>query len=369
MGCKRVVVKVGTSTITHPTEQLNLMRMERLVRELADIHSQGIETLLVTSGAIGVGVARFGLREPPQTIPMKQAMAAVGQGTLMHMYEKFFAEYGKIVAQVLVTKDDFSERLRYINGRNTLLTLLSLGVIPIINENDTVVTDEIRFGDNDTLSALVAGAADADLLVILSDIDGLYDDDPRLNPAARRLPEVHEISAELEEHSKTRGTRMASGGMYTKLIAARMVMAAGIPMVIAHGAEDNVLHRVLAGEETGTVFVPRENRMQARKHWIAFAGSPQGEIIVDQGAYEAIRRRGKSLLPAGIAAVRGRFERGNVVSLLSPEGKEFARGIANYSAEEIARIAGRKTSQIEKILGSKDFDEVIHRNNLTLYEA
>ncbi|ADI01490.1 MAG TPA: glutamate 5-kinase [Syntrophothermus lipocalidus] len=367
--CERIVVKVGTSTLTHPTHQLNLMRMEVLVREMADIHNQGKELLLVSSGAIGLGVARLGLKEPPRTLPMKQAMAAVGQGTLVHMYEKLFSEYSKTVAQVLLTKDDFNERLRYLNSRNTLLTLLGLGVIPIINENDTVVVDEIKFGDNDTLSALVAGAVDADLLVILSDIDGLYDDDPRQNPKARRLPEVYEITDEMEKKSHRRGTKLASGGMYTKLLAAKIVMAAGIPMVVAHGAEKNVLRRIIAGEPLGTLFVPKESRMQARKRWIAFGSACQGKVYIDNGAKEAVLHRGKSLLPSGITGVEGIFERGNVISLVDLEGHEFARGITNYSAEEIKLIAGKKTSQIERILGHKDYDEVIHRNNLTVYEA
>ncbi len=367
--CERIVVKVGTSTLTHPTHQLNLMRMEVLVREMADIHNQGKELLLVSSGAIGLGVARLGLKEPPRTLPMKQAMAAVGQGTLVHMYEKLFSEYSKTVAQVLLTKDDFNERLRYLNSRNTLLTLLGLGVIPIINENDTVVVDEIKFGDNDTLSALVAGAVDADLLVILSDIDGLYDDDPRQNPKARRLPEVYEITDEMEKKSHRRGTKLASGGMYTKLLAAKIVMAAGIPMVVAHGAEKNVLRRIIAGEPLGTLFVPKESRMQARKRWIAFGSACQGKVYIDNGAKEAVLHRGKSLLPSGITGVEGIFERGNVISLVDLEGHEFARGITNYSAEEIKLIAGKKTSQIERILGHKDYDEVIHRNNLTVYET
>ncbi|NSW82132.1 MAG: glutamate 5-kinase [Syntrophothermus sp.] len=367
--CERIVVKVGTSTLTHPTHQLNLMRMEVLVREMADIHNQGKELLLVSSGAIGLGVARLGLKEPPRTLPMKQAMAAVGQGTLVHMYEKLFSEYSKTVAQVLLTKDDFNERLRYLNSRNTLLTLLGLGVIPIINENDTVVVDEIKFGDNDTLSALVAGEVDADLLVILSDIDGLYDDDPRQNPKARRLPEVYEITDEMEKKSHRRGTKLASGGMYTKLLAAKIVMAAGIPMVVAHGAEKNVLRRIIAGEPLGTLFVPKESRMQARKRWIAFGSACQGKVYIDNGAKEAVLHRGKSLLPSGITGVEGIFERGNVISLVDLEGHEFARGITNYSAEEIKLIAGKKTSQIERILGHKDYDEVIHRNNLTVYEA
>ncbi len=364
--CKRIVVKVGTSTLTHNTDQLNLMRMESLTRELADLHNQGRDVLLVSSGAIGVGVGRFGLKEAPRTLPMKQALAAVGQGTLLHMYEKLFAEYGKIVAQVLLTKDDFQERLRYLNCRNTLLTLLSLGVIPIINENDTVVLDEIKFGDNDTLSALVAGSVNADLLIILSDIDGLYDDDPRRNPEAKRRSEVYEITEEMEKSSHSRGTKLASGGMYTKLLAARMVMTAGIPMVVADGADKDILRRIIAGEQVGTLFVPRENKMHARERWIAFSSFPQGSIQVDTGARDAIYKRGKSLLPGGVVGVDGDFERGEVVAIIDPDGHEFARGITNYSAGEIRLIAGQKTSQIEQILGGKDYDEVIHRNNLTL---
>ena len=360
--CKRIVIKVGTSTLTHNTDQLNLMRMESLARELADLHNQGREVLLVSSGAIGVGIGRFGLRKCPHST-YKQALAAVGQGTLLHMYEKLFAEYGKIVAQVLLTKDDFQERLRYLNCRNTLLTLLSLGVIPIINENDTVAVDEIKFGDNDTLSALVTGAVNADLLIILSDIDGLYDDDPRRNPEAKRWSEVYEITEEMEKSSHTRGTKLASGGMYTKLAAARMVMTAGIPMVVANGADQDILRRIIAGEQVGTLFVPRENKMHARERWIAFSSFPQGRILVDAGARDAIYKRGKSLLPSGVLTGRGEFERGEVVAIVDGGPRIYSRYHQLFGGNPLLPA---KKPLIEHILGSKDYDEVIHRNNLIL---
>ncbi|MBC7075598.1 MAG: glutamate 5-kinase [Syntrophomonadaceae bacterium] len=363
--CRRVVVKLGTSTLVYPNGQLNLCRIEHLVRQLADLHNRGIEVLLVSSGAIGVGANRMGFKKVPATMPEKQALAAIGQGALLHLYEKIFAEYGKIVAQVLLTRGDLDDRIRYLNATNTLLAILAMGVIPIINENDTVVVEEIKFGDNDTLSALVAGIVNADLLLILSDVDGLYDSDPRLNSSARLLTHVGEITDEMEENSRNRGSSFSSGGMLTKLKAARMCMAAGVPMVIANSEVENVIIRVLSGEEMGTLFIPREDRkMHARKKWIAFGTVVQGRISVDSGAVTALLKRGKSLLPSGVLRVEGEFERGTVVAVVSPEGKEIARGMVNYSAEELKLIAGKKTSEIEEILGEKDYDEVIHRNNL-----
>lgn len=362
--CKRIVIKVGTSTLTYKNGQLNLQRIDKLVRQMADLHNQGKEVLLVSSGAIGVGASRMGLKKVPLTMPEKQALAAIGQGALLHIYEKIFAEYGKTVAQVLLTRGDFDERIRYLNATNALLAILNMGVIPIINENDTVVVEEIRFGDNDTLSALVAGVVDADLLIILSDVDGLYDCDPRLNKDASLLSEVYEITEDMEENSKSRGSKFSSGGMYTKLKAARMCMAAGIPMLIANSEEEHVITRLVNGEKIGTLFVPREEKMQARKRWIAFGRLPQGEIVVDDGAREALLAKGKSLLPSGIVEVRGDFQPGEVVKVLTADGREIARGLTNYSAEEVRLIAGKNTRSIEKILGYKDYDEVIHRNNL-----
>lgn len=362
--CRRIVVKVGTSTLTHPNGQLNLGRMERLVRELADIHNQDIEVLLVSSGAIGTGANRMGLKQVPRTLPEKQALAAIGQGALLHMYEKFFAEYGKTVAQVLLTREDLDERMRYLNATNTLLAILGMRVIPIINENDTVVVEEIKFGDNDMLSSLIATIVNADLLIILSDVNGLYDRDPRTDDHAHLMNEVYEITPDMEEHSVNRGIAFSSGGMLTKLKGAKVCMASGIPMVIANSQETNVLRRIIAGEKLGTLFIPREEKMQARKKWIAFGTVLHGQLMVDTGAANALLKRGKSLLASGVIRVEGDFERGTVVAVLAADGNEIARGMANYSADEIRRIAGKKSSDIEKILGEKDYDEVIHRNNL-----
>lgn len=362
--CQRIVFKVGTSTLTYANGQLNLHRIERLVRELADLHNQGKEVLLVSSGAIGVGANRMGYRKAPRTIPGKQALAAIGQGALLQLYEKLFAEYSKIVAQVLLTRGDLDDRIRYLNATNTLLTLLDMQVIPIINENDTVVIEEIKFGDNDTLSAMVAGLVDADLLLILSDVNGLYDCDPRSNDNACLLSEVSDISTEMEDNSRSRGSKFSSGGMYTKLRAARMCMAAGIPMVIANSDEHDVIRRVVAGEELGTLFVPGEKKMHAREKWIAFGTLVQGKVIVDGGAEKALLKGGKSLLASGITDVEGHFDRGTVIAVETSGGKEFARGLVNYSAEEIKLIAGKQSSEIEEVLGEKDYDEVIHRNNL-----
>lgn len=366
--CRRVVIKVGTSTLTYSKGQLNLQRIEHLVREMADLHNRDMEVILVTSGAIGVGANRMGYKKVPKTMPEKQALAAVGQGALLHLYEKLFAEYGKTVAQVLLTRDDLDDRMRYLNATNALLAMLTMDVIPIINENDTVVVDEIKFGDNDTLSALVAGIVNADLLLILSDVDGLYDCDPRTNENAVLLHQVNEITQEMEEKSTSRGSSFSSGGMLTKLKAAQVCMAAGVPMIIANSDEDNVIRRVVGGEELGTLFVPREEKMHAREKWIAFGTLCQGKLAIDAGARQALLKRGKSLLPSGVIGVEGDFERGMVVAVVEPDGREIARGLVNYAAREIAQIAGKRSSEIEAILGEKDYDEVIHRNNLWVRE-
>lgn len=332
---------------------------------MADLHNRGIEVLLVSSGAIGVGASRMGYKKIPRTMPEKQALAAIGQGALVQLYEKLFSEYNKTVAQVLLTREDLDERLRYLNAANALLAILGLGVIPIINENDTVVVEEIKFGDNDTLSALVAGIVNADLLIILSDVDGLYDSDPRANRDARLQTEVQEITMAMENNSKSRGSSFSSGGMLTKLRAARICMAAGIPMVIANSDNDNIIRRIVDGEEIGTLFIPREEKLQARKKWIAFGTVAQGWVLVDAGAEAALLKKGKSLLPSGVVAVEGDFERGTVVAVATAADKrEIARGMVNYSSDEIRLIAGKKSSEIEKILQGKDYDEVIHRNNL-----
>ena len=364
---KRIVIKVGSSTITYGNGKRNFSRIDRLAREIADLANQGKEIILVSSGAVAVGVDRLGLAAKPKTIPGKQAAAAVGQGVLMHTYEKIFAEYGQIVAQVLLTRMDSVDRHRYTNSRNTFLALLEHKVIPIVNENDVVAIDELKIGDNDNLSALVAGIIDADLLIILSDIDGLYTANPQNDPNAKLVPEVTDITPEIEASAGDAGSKVGTGGMFTKIQAAKMATSSGINMVIASGEEKDAISRILDGEEIGTLFVSRENRLQFRKRWLAFGARIAGKIVVDDGCDKAVRKAGGcSILPAGITDVEGEFEAGNTISVVNKNGHELARGLANYSSEELDMIKGAKTSEIENILGHKHFDEVIHRDDLVI---
>jgi glutamate 5-kinase len=366
-GISRVVVKVGTSTLTHSSGLLNLARIENLVRQLADLHNQNLEVILVTSGAVGAGMGRLGLKSKPKTIPEKQAAAAVGQGILLHMYEKLFSEYGKIIAQILLTKDDFSNRHRFLNARNTFFALLEKGVIPIINENDAVVVDEIKVGDNDTLSALVASLVEADLLILLSDIDGLYDDNPNTNPDAKLIHFVKNITPEIEGAASGAGTKLGTGGMTTKISAAKIAVSSGTAMIIANGAKSSILQQVVDGEEVGTLFKPKEHPLQARKHWIAFSTDISGKIVVDEGAEKALIIEQCSLLASGIRKVEGCFTEGSVVSIHNDCGKELGRGVINYSSTEIELILGKRSSDIEKLLGHKNFDEAVHRNNMVIF--
>jgi len=362
----RIVVKVGTSTLTHANGKLNYSRIEYLVRELADAVNSGKQILLVSSGAVGAGMDRLGWKEKPKTIPAKQAAAAVGQGILMHTYEKLFGEYGQIVAQVLLTREDSVNRKRYANSRNTLLTLLDIGVIPIINENDAVAIDELKIGDNDTLSANVAAIVDADLLIILSDVDGVYTANPQKDPDARLIEEIPEVTPEIEAICGGAGTMRGTGGMLTKMAAARMAMNSGIVMVIASGAKDGVVQSVLAGNQVGTLFPPRQNRLQFRKRWLAFGARIKGRLIVDRGCAQALQNSGSSLLAAGVKSVEGSFEQGNTVSIVNQDGWEIARGLANYNAADAVKIMGAHTHEIAGILGHKPYDEVVHRDNMVL---
>ncbi len=363
---QKIVVKVGTSTLTHKNGKLNLEQIERLVRQLSDLRNQGKDVVLVSSGAIGAGMGKLNLEQRPKTIPEKQAVAAVGQGILLHIYEKMFSEYGQATAQLLLTKADLEHRQRFLNGRNTLLTLLKFGVIPIVNENDTVAFEEIKFGDNDTLAALVGTLIDADLILLLTDIDGFYDGDPRKNKNAKRISVVETINEEIEGLAGNVGSKFGSGGMITKITAARIAVNAGIPLMIGHGAEDNILRRLTSGEDVGTLFLPVEMKPHLRKSWIAFGSHVGGRIIIDDGAKEALLHKGKSLLPSGVTAVEGDFSAGAVVQIVDLQGREFARGITNYSWIELNRIKGQKCKDICSILGYKDYDEVIHRDNLSL---
>ena len=366
---KRIVVKVGTSTVTYANGKRNFSQIDRLARELSDLQNQGKEMILVSSGAVAVGVDRLGLPAKPNTIPGKQACAAVGQGVLMHTYEKLFADYGQIVAQVLITRTEAIDRHRYTNCRNTFMTLLQQGVIPIVNENDVVALDELKIGDNDNMSALVAGIVDADLVIILSDIDGLYTANPATHPEATLVHTVQEITPEIEASAGGVGSSRGTGGMATKIQAAKAATNSGIQLVIASGTEKNAIPRILQGEEIGTLFVSRENRLQFRKRWLAFGAKIQGSIVVDDGCAKAIRKAGGcSVLPAGIYQVVGDFQSGSTVSVIDKEGHELARGLVHYTAAELEKIKGCKSGDIEGILGHKNFDEVIHRDDLVILQ-
>lgn len=362
----RIVVKVGSSTLTHETGRLNLAEMEKLVRQLADLHNQGKEVVLVTSGAVGAGMGKLGLNCKPRTIPEKQACAAVGQGILMHMYEKLFAEYGGVVAQVLLTREDVTDRQRFLNARNALLSLMQMRVIPIINENDTVAVEEIRFGDNDNLSALVASLIEADLLILMTDIDGLYTANPREDKDATIIHDVREITPQIKSIAGGAGSLVGTGGMLTKIQAGKIAVESGVAMVIADGSQNNIIRHILAGEKVGTLFHPKENPLHAKKQWIAFGSAVRGKIFIDQGAKKALVSDGKSLLPGGITGYEGRFKTGNTVSIIDDSGVEIARGVVNYSHKDVDKIKGHKSNEIEEILGFKDYDEVIHRNNMVL---
>ena len=364
---KRIVIKVGTSTITYANGKRNFSQIDRLAREISDLQNQGKEMILVTSGAVAVGVDRMGLPGKPKTIPGKQAAAAVGQGVLMHAYEKFFADYGQIVAQVLITKTEAIDRHRYTNTRNTFMELMRQRVIPIVNENDVVALDELKIGDNDNMSALVAGIVDADLVIILSDVDGLYTANPQTHPDAVIVPEVAEITPEIEASAGGVGSARGTGGMATKIQAAKAATSSGIHLVIASGTEKNAITRVLQGEELGTLFVSRENRLQFRKRWLAFGAKIAGSIVVDDGCAKAIRKAGGcSILPAGVFAVQGEFLPGSTVSVIDKDAHELARGLVHYSSAELEQIKGCNSSEIANILGHKNFDEVIHRDDLVI---
>ncbi|MCI0546896.1 MAG: glutamate 5-kinase [Candidatus Rokubacteria bacterium] len=363
---RRVVVKVGSGLITTPGHGPDAGRIATLAGDLAALVADRREVVLVSSGAIVTGMARLGLAARPRSIPEKQAAAAVGQCALMWHYEQGLKRHGIQAGQVLLSGHDISDRSRYLNARNTLLTLLAFKVLPIVNENDTVAVDEIKVGDNDNLAALVAQLIDADLLVILTDVDGLYTSDPAQDPTAQRLDKVEAVTEEIQRLVYDGAGRVSVGGMQTKLQAAQKAGASGIPMVIASGREAGLLQRLLGGEALGTYFQPRDDRLAARKRWIAFAVPPQGRVTVDAGAQKALTERGKSLLPSGLVDVAGDFAAGAVVAVAGPAGAEFARGLANYDAGELRRLCGSKTGEIERRLGYKGFDEVIHRDNLVV---
>jgi len=363
---KRIVLKIGSGIIASRDQGLDAPRIEQLAKEVAQIREGGHQILLVSSGAILSGLKKLGLTERPKTLPMKQAAAAVGQSQLMWAYEHAFDQLGIKVAQVLLTHEDLSNRARFLASRNTLTTLLDWEVVPVINENDTVSTEEIRFGDNDNLAALVAHLVDAQLLVILSDVDGLYTENPQKNPRATLIPEVIKVTPEIERMAGDAVSFGGTGGMLSKVKAAKQAAAYGVATLIIGGSIPGRVIEALGGVEMGTLFFPEEQKLNSRQHWIAYTLKSKGRLHLDLGAVEALMKKGKSLLPSGVREVSGKFEPGDAVSCLGPEGQEFAKGLVNYSSVELIKIKGAKSTEIVKILGYKDYDEVIHRDNLVI---
>ena len=362
---RRVVVKVGSNVLTED-HGLNLKAIRSISRQICRLIDGGIEIILVSSGAMASGIRKVGLNKRPDEIPKRQAIAAVGQAGLIMEYEKAFARYHKKVAQILLTGDDLNNRKRYLNARNTLCMLLSWQVVPIINENDTVMVEEIQFGDNDNLAAMITLLMDADILVNLTDIDGLYTKDPRTSSDTDFIPLVSTIGEDIKKIAGDIPGALGTGGMLSKINAAKKVTAAGIPMVIANGLRPDVLKKLFSGRDVGTFFTPKKKKLKSRKCWIAFTLKPKGVIRIDDGAAEAILSRGKSLLPSGIVGVEGEFSIGAPVEFRKTDDETLGTGLVNYSSTDIRKIMGLKSSQIKNRLGHKPYDDVIHRDNLAV---
>jgi glutamate 5-kinase len=366
---KTIVVKIGTSSLTQPeTGQLAISTIATLAETLSHLRRQGHQVILVSSGAVGVGCARLGLTERPKAIALKQAVAAVGQGRLIRVYDDLFTTLQQPIAQVLLTRSDLVQRSRYLNVYNTFKELLELGVIPVVNENDTVAVEELKFGDNDTLSALVASLVHADWLFLLTDVDRLYSADPRFVPDAQPIALVSSIKEleELQVQTGTPGSQWGTGGMVTKISAARIATAAGVRTVITEGKRPQNIEKILQGEPIGTHFEPHLEPTSARKRWIAYGLVPSGKLYLDEGAVVAISQAGKSLLAAGITALAGEFDAQDAVVLCDSKGNEIARGLVNYSKAELQQICGRHSSEIPVILGYEGAETVVHRDNLVL---
>jgi len=361
----RAVVKVGSNVLTADAG-LNINAIQSISSQICRLLEQGTQIILVSSGAMASGMKKMDFAKRPEAIPKRQAISAIGQADLIREWEKAFERFGFKVAQILLTSDDLTSRKRYLNARNTLNTLLEWQVVPIINENDTIMVEEIKLGDNDNLAAMMALLLDADIFYNLTDIDGLYDKDPRVYPDARLIPRVATYSRDIETYAGEIPGALGTGGMLSKIKAARKVTASGIPMVIAQGYRSDILLRLAAGEDLGTYFVPREQKLNRKKCWIGYTVNPQGSLQVDAGAARALLDNGKSLLPSGIVAVRGDFPVGAAVSVVDPENRPIGNGLVNYMAEEIRSIMGLKTAQIKARLGQKTYDEVVHRDNLVI---
>lgn len=356
---------MGSGVLT-TTGGLNEKVIKHLTEDICELKKRKIEIILVSSGAIASGLRKIGLSKRPNSVSQQQAIAAVGQSTLMMTYENAFKQYGQKVAQILITRDDLTHRRRYLNARNTLFTLLSWKILPIINENDTVVVDEIKFGDNDNLSAMVTNLTGSHLLVSLTDIDGLFDKDPRVHQDAKLISSIGKVGRKVTKYASSIPGFLGTGGMASKVRAAQKVALAGVPTIIANGLKPNILKKIFAGEEEGTLFLPGEIPLCNRKHWIAFTKPHRGALTIDKGAEKAILERGKSLLPSGIKQVDGRFSLGDSVVVVGESGVQVAVGIVNYHSGDIRKIMGAKTAEIEGLLGYKHDDEVIHRDNLVM---
>ncbi len=364
-GAKRILIKIGSGVLTG-RDGLDLAIIEQLVDEIAVYSKTGVHFIVVSSGAIASGTHRMGFTEKLKSLPQKQAAAAVGQGRLMRIYSQAFGRHDLITAQILLTMSDLTDRQRFLNVRNTLSTLMEWDVIPIINENDTVSVDEIKFGDNDNLAAMMANITGANLLINLTNTEGLYDRDPRGSKGSKLIPLVREITAQIEEAASSEADTVGMGGMRSKVIAAKKVTAFGIPYIIAYGKKAGILREVLSGKETGTLFLPGEQHLKSKKHWIAFTLRSRGRLYIDGGAQNAIMNQGKSLLPSGIVRVEGDFGVGAPVTCVGINGASVAKGIVNYSSSDIDKIKGLKTSKIEQVLGEKPYDEIIHRDNMAV---
>lgn len=366
-GIKRIVVKIGTSTLANADGSLNEDKIKQIVANLSELN-ENAEVVFVTSGAVGAGMGQMKLAHKPKSIVEKQALAAIGQVSLIHLYQILFWAHGKTIAQLLLTKDDFSDRRRYLNMRSVLRSLLAKKIIPVINENDPVVGEGIRgvkVGDNDTLSALVAGLIESDLLVILTDIDGLYDKNPSVFADAKFINLVENLDDSIRAAAGAEGSKFGTGGMRTKITAAEMATKNGTHLIIANGADPRNIVRAARGCEVGTLFLAGKNRINSRKYWLAYSAADKGSVAIDAGAAKALKE-GKSLLAVGIREVAGEFERGETLAIKDASGRALARGITNYSSAELALIKGRKSEEIEAVLGYKYEDEALHIDNIAL---
>jgi glutamate 5-kinase len=371
MSYRRIVAKFGTSLLTGGSDRLDRDVMSSLVKQVAQLHQQGLEVIIVSSGAIASGRHQLGLAKKVKGVPFKQVLASVGQHRLMGLYEQLFSQYNITVAQALLAKVDLLDRAGYLNARNTLLALLELEVICIVNENDVVAVDELheaRFGDNDNLSAMVANLIDADLLMILTDTGGLYTADPHLDPNARLIPQVERIDSEIERLAAGTSGRLGTGGMITKIEAAKLATSSGVAVVIADGREQDIILRLAKGEALGTRFLPTTSKLESRKRWVLSGLAIKGKLVVDSGAAMALKKQKRSLLAAGIKGVDGEFQRGDIVNIYDPEGSRVGCGITNYSSAEIAVIKGAHSEKITTLLGYDYGSEIVHRNNLVILE-